>query len=46
MEAMLNEVEAMTDRTKVSAIKQMLTGPVRDYMSQKEEDHTFANKGK
>ena len=46
MEAMLNEGESMTDRTKVSAIKQMLTGSVRDYMSLKEVDHTFANRGK
>ena len=46
MEAMLNEGESMTDRTKVSAIKHMLTGSVRDYMSQKEEDHTFAHQWK
>ena len=46
MEAMLNEGESMTDRTKVSAIKQMLTGSIKDYMNQKEEDYTFDHEGR
>ena len=44
-EVMLKEGETMTNRTKLIAVTQMLTGPVRDCMSQKKEDWTFDKDG-
>ena len=46
MEGMLKESASMTDKTKVRAVKQMLSGSIKEYMNQKEEDSTFDHEGR